>query len=122
MPQVKVWNDNEYDFQQKFRDVIIKVKAKSYIMMDVEDAVSFKSEPCAVKRDGSGVQLPESYKMIRVEGLYGSPTAKVQGDVCHADGSVHHSKESLEKHVNEKFLDSLEDKELAETRKKTKRA
>lgn len=121
MAQVKVWNDNTYDFAQTLRDEMIKIKAKSFVLMDYEDAVSFKSKPCGMKVDGSGVQLPESYKMIRIEGEYGA-TVKDTEMVCHADGKKFHSKTDLEKHVDENFLENLEDKDLAETRKKTKRA
>lgn len=122
MSKVKVYNDNMFDFKQKFRDEFIAIKAGGFVEMDYEDAVTFLGKPHGMKFDGHGHQKPESYKMLRIDGKQIQEDTKVTAFMCHKDGSLHATKELLDKHVNENFLDSLEDQELAETRKKTKRA
>ena len=103
MGLVKVYNDNVHPFTQKFKGEVITVPAKSFIEMELEEAVAFKSYPSPMKFDGMGQQDPKSYKMLRVEG---SDVAKAVGERvqayrCHQDGSLHPTKEALEAHVKQ---------------------
>jgi hypothetical protein len=97
MSLVKVWNDNDLDFSQVFKDVRITIPAKGYIEMDWEEANAFKSYPHALAFNGMGQQLKSSYKMIRVE-----PRPDTADHVvmfrCHKDGSLHASKDALAKY------------------------
>lgn len=126
MSRVKVWNDNVHDFTQKFREETVFIKSKGFIEMDYEDAVTFLGKPFPMKFDGNRIQKPESYKMLRIETRDGKipleGETKVVAFKCHKDGTLHATQADLDKHINENFLDSLEDTELAEQRKKTKRA
>lgn len=100
---VKVWNDNVVEFSQLYRDVEIKIPAKSCIEMEYEEAVGFKSYPFPMRFDGMGQQTLESMKMIRVDPR--PPEGQEQNTVvmyrCHRDGSLHPSKVELDKYLSQ---------------------
>ncbi len=102
----KVWNDNELPFTQVFKGDKISVPAKGYIEMEYDEAVSFKSYPSPMAFDGMGQQTKASYKMLRVEG---KPQAdnQVMAFKCHADGSLHASKDALNAYVQENHTTKL---------------
>lgn len=93
--KVKVWNDNEHLFAQDFKGDKIVIPAKGYIEMEWDEAIAFKSYPHPMKFDGMGQQLPESFKMIRVEGKP-STSNQVVAFKSHKDGSIHATKAALE--------------------------
>lgn len=116
---VEVWNDNDLPFVQEFKGEVITIAPHKYVKMDRDDAVEFKSKGFPMAFDGSKNQKKSSFKRIRVEGLYAEDeaTETVTAFICHKDGSLHPSKESLEKHVSENFTDSLEDQDVAKALK-----
>lgn len=103
----KVWNDNELPFEQDFKGTKVKIPARSFIEMEYDEAVSFKSYPSPMRFDGMGQQTKDSYKMIRVEG---SPQAdhKVLAFKCHADGSLHASQDALNEYVQRNHADKVD--------------
>ena len=121
MHKVKVWNDNNHPFQQRFKGEQIKIEANSFIEMNWDDAIQFKSYPHPMKFDGMGNQAPESFKMIRIEGS-GVPAAgyQVVAFRCQKDGSLHPSKEALDAHIA--TLDGFADPEGEKVAKRKKAA
>lgn len=99
MTMAKVWNDNTYPFKQEFKGETIEIPPKSFIEMEYSEAMSFKSKPSPIVKDGMGQTVPATWKMIRVEG------APIQETVvayrCHADGSLHPSREAMEAHAKQ---------------------
>jgi len=122
--KVKVWNDNTFDYHEKFQDEDIIIKAKSYIEMDDDKAVLFKGTMNKMEFDGSGVPLPQSYKRIRVEGLYDhlrKPTPLPQHHVCQFDGKELSSEAELNQYIADNYIDKIENKDFAkEFQSKTK--
>lgn len=117
MSQVKVWNDNVHPFSQKFKGEIINIPAKSFIEMDWDDAMQFKSKGSPMAFDGMNNQKPESYKMLRIEGRP-SLEDRVIMYKCHLDGSIHATKDALEAHVKSLSSEVFADEEVVKTRKK----
>ncbi len=72
MAIVKVWNDNVHKnapshFVQKFKGAEISIPAGGSIDMEYEEAVEFQGLYFPMDFDGSNIQKPSSYKMIRVD-------------------------------------------------------
>lgn len=101
--QVRVWNDNVHVFQQKFRDAIIRIPPKKYVLMDREEAILFKSKFWPPVLGGDDVPKPESYKMLRIERLDSAEAAKEQAKkfICHVDGQAFETEAELKAHVKE---------------------
>ena len=70
--KVKVWNDNQFIYEEEFKGEKISIKPHEFILMERSDAILFKGTMNPVKVNGDGIPLPESYKMIRIE----QPSAK----------------------------------------------
>jgi hypothetical protein len=96
MALVKVWNDNSLPFKQKFKGETYEIAPHSYIEMEYDLAVAFKSSPVPMTFDGQG-PTPAGYKMIRVEGRRPVDDS-VKAWKSHVDGSLHVSKEAAEAH------------------------
>ncbi len=107
MNLAKVWNDNELPFEQKFKDQVIHIPPHDYIEMEYTEAHSFLGAPFAMKFDGMGQQTKDSYKMLRVEGKPDTDN-QVTAFKCHADGSLHASKDALNSYVQKNFSVGLE--------------
>lgn len=86
MSRAEVWNDNVYPHTETFKEKAYVIPPKSFIEMDYEDAIEFKSQFTPIKTDGEKNILPESYKMIRVVPIT-KPEVQVPL-VCHATGKV----------------------------------
>lgn len=95
MNTIKLWNDNEYPFTQKFKGEDISIPPKSFIEMDFQEAKSFMGKYYPMAKNGMGQQDERSYKKLRIEG---TPRfdAKVTAFKCHVDGSLHPSQDALE--------------------------
>ena len=114
---VKVFNDNKFVFEQSFRGENIRIEPGKFIEMPWDDAIQFKSMYFPPKYDGSGVQKPESYKMIRIEGSPQHETAAMK--VCSCCGDKFLTDAELESHINKNHLDQMQDQEVAEKRRKS---
>ena len=122
--QVKVWNDNDYPYRENFKGTVIEIPPKKFIEMDYEDAIEFKSSfpnLIAPDFDSAGNQKKTSYKMIRVDGRPSDEDEKSEY-VCMSCKDVFGSEEALEIHIDKHHLGELEDQEVADKRRKTKRA
>lgn len=118
MPQVKVWNENTHPFEQKFKDMDIKIAAKAFILMDEDDAYNFKGTYAPPKYNADGKDLPEGYKMIRIEhgtdlGKLETPSASKQADanVCMACRYQAANPKDLEEHSKTHASQSLKDEQ-----------
>lgn len=80
--QVKVWNDNDYEYTEVFKDQTIKIPAKGCIEMEYYDAHEFKGTYKAIQRDGDNQPLPQSFKKIRVDEPKGGVDVKVEENKC----------------------------------------
>lgn len=120
--KVKVWNDNRFPFEQKFKGERIRIEANSFIEMEHEEAHAFKSAPYSMKFDGMNQQDPTSFKMIRVEGKPVLSEEKVVAYRCQRDGSLHPSKDALEAHIASLDVSVFADEEGAKIAKRKKAA
>lgn len=66
--KVKLWNDNIYDFKQRFKEVDYSIPAKGFIEIEEDEAHQLVCAYYPVERDAGGKQKPHSYKMLRIEG------------------------------------------------------
>jgi hypothetical protein len=99
---VKVWNDGDFTWKEKFKNQEIVIEPHGYIMMDRDEAVDFEGKFFIPKLDANRQILPESQKRIRVEGAYG-PHLYEKGVskqfVCQADGREFPTKQALDDYV-----------------------
>ena len=103
---VNVVNKNIFDHTEIFRgDTIVVPKNGGTVKMIREDAVLFKSQFFQPKYDGSGVQKPESYKMISLEEIPEEMIKDLPPEAtefkCMACGTVCQSSKLLDDHVKE---------------------
>lgn len=127
--KAKVYNVHSHGMthREKFRDELIEIKAGEYVEMDYEDAIQFKSAFFHMTMDGSGVQKPESYKMLKIV-PFEIDTNDKSGPppefVCQMDGKKFSSEAELKaytlgKYGGETFSDeSLESREDKPKKKK----
>jgi hypothetical protein len=131
MAQVKVWNDNTYDYSEDFRENKIRIKAKSFIYMDAEEAHLFKCNFAPIRVDADGNATPDSYKMIRIETVSGEEPVKPEAAqakfVCQLDGAEFESQADLDAYISENYkdrivVDSEAEKAVAEKKRAKKSA
>ena len=117
----KVINKNTHPLIDEYKGMKIKLAPGEAIDMDYYDYIEFKGQiPAGLKTrddmfDGSGNQKPQSYKKIAYEGPI--PHEATDQNVCQACKGVFATAKQLDAHIDEWHLDSVEDKELAETRR-----
>lgn len=69
MALVRVWNDNVYPHEERFKGKLITIEPGQYIEMDDDDAQMFKGQFTQILKRGDGTFDPRSFKKIRVERL-----------------------------------------------------
>lgn len=126
--QVKVWNDNHYDFSQKFKGHKITVPAKKFVEMEYEEAIEFKGA-------FSSMPPPDDpdparyYKMIRIEmpegGFSPAPTdeyfdAVTGRSFANKDDYIKHLKSQLEERGSDLVVDPVAERELQAKQKRAK--
>ncbi len=94
MAQVKVWNENTYDFKQEVKGVQLVIPAKGFIEMDYEEAVDFKGMYSPLPPADFSGDHALYYKMIRVESPK-APVFKDEGLTNHLTGARAASPEDL---------------------------
>lgn len=86
MPQVKVWNDHEFEHVEKFKSEEIRIPAGGFVTMDYFDAVAFQGQFTGLRMLGPNNPDPRGFKKIRVEEP-GEPVVKEDAaNVFHATG------------------------------------
>lgn len=117
--RVKVWNDNVYDYTEKFQDEMVTIKAKGFVVMDREKAILFKGTFSEILRDKGGVPLPQSFKKIRLEAITTDKPVVVPEVInCQACNESFKSVKALNKHIKENHMDLIVDKESKEDAEK----
>lgn len=114
---MKVWNDNVHPYKETFKDEKIEIPAKSYILMEEDDAYQFKGTFSAPVLNVDGVHLPEGFKMIRLEkhdGDAADTAPKEAGHKCLACGYKGSSPEDVAEHAKANHAESLVVDEQAE--------
>ncbi len=75
MAMYRVWNDNTHPYRENFKGDKIEILAKQYVEMSEDDALQFKGTFSPPIRDADGNDLPQGYKMIRIERITGEVEA-----------------------------------------------
>lgn len=116
MARVMVRNLNQFDHTEKFRGEMITIKAGEAIEMEREDGVLFKSQFYQPKFDKGGLQMPESYKMIRLEPIESKvPDVAGQSDhVCMACGFTSQTAAGLKSHIRHNHAGQMLDDKARE--------
>jgi hypothetical protein len=119
--RIKVWNDNVYAYEEKFKGDMIRIEPKTYVEMDYDEAILFKGTFAPIKRRGDGTFDPRSFKKIRLdeEDVRSVKTARLhfmdedkeKVYVCHACSKEFLTKTGLEKHIKQKHMSDMVDKE-----------
>ncbi len=121
MALVKVWNDNIYLYEEKFRGRLIEIDPNSYIEMDEDEAENFKAAFTFPHRDEQGRPDPRFFKKIRIE----KPKVEESADdnlICHANGQKVSSVDELTKVLsNFSHMLAKDDEAEAEAKKHLKK-
>jgi len=120
MANVRVWNDNTHPYQETFREHKIQIPPKSFIMMEESEAQIFKGTFAPPKLDADGNDIPEGYKMIRIEYVQAPQVVQVAEHLCQACSYKGSSKSDLEAHIDANHLEIMADKDEQEKRAKAK--
>ena len=65
MANVKVWNDHDFEYKEKYKDEVIVIPPKSHIMMPRSKAKHFQAQFSPFQREGSVENM--GYKRVRIE-------------------------------------------------------
>lgn len=117
---VKIYNRNQYDYQEKYRDKMVMIPSGGFIEMDYEEANRFLGKMPEFKRLKDGQQDPRSYKWLemdkddrrRVEMALRNEADEKSKKVfvCHACKKEFEDKKELLKHVKKEHMSQLEEK------------
>jgi hypothetical protein len=114
--QAKVWNDHSKDYEEKFRDEMVKIPAKHYVIMEKPDADQFLGQYTPIKRDGQGKDLAP--KMLRIEVIEGTSGLALKAHICMACSRQHATEKELQQHIEANHLEQLTDSDAKEELKK----
>lgn len=123
MAQVKVWNDNDYEYKETFKDKPLVIAPHSCIEMEYYEAHEFKGTYKSIQRDGDNQPLPQTYKKIRVEELSSAEVdAKIESNTCTACKFRGGSAKELFDHVvashaHQSVVDDEAEKEVAKKKR-----
>jgi len=118
MYQVRVYNDNIYPYQEKFKGEMLTIQPKQYIEMDLFDAAEFLGQYTPIVVDGGGAPIPKSYKMLRVVRPDNFKAEEKKEILCNACGMKFDTAIELDDHVNEKHVENLVDEDEQKKRRK----
>lgn len=120
--KAKVWNDHSVDHKEKFKGDLVLIPAGKCIEMPVDEAYEFRGQFFPPVEDADGGQDPRSFKKIRVEEIMIETNDASPADYrCQACAFSAVSKRSLEEHIDDKHLEQMQDKELADKRVKERK-
>lgn len=116
MAQVRVWNDNRFEYREQFRDGTVVIPPKKYILMEEGEAKLFQRAFAPIQTDGDGNPIEQGFKMIRLERIESESvkTPDVVENQCHACGYEASSTKDLDEHVSASHKDILVRDEAAE--------
>lgn len=118
--RVRVWNDNQYLFEQTVKEVNYKIPARQYIEIDEEEADYLLKAYSPVRLGHDDRPLPQTYKKLRIDAediernkRKKSVKGKSGSFLCQACGYIAGSKWELNGHAMELHRDQWEDEEEA---------
>ncbi len=127
MAKWRVWNMHSLGMTHKelFRGEKIEIPAGKYVLMDYEDAHQFKGQYVPMRKDAMEQQIPETWKMLKLEPHDDEEIVPKTGWVCQMDGKTFNTKAELEAYTaaNYKdmaFKDETLDAEIAKVELKKK--
>lgn len=120
--QVKVWNDNVHPYTEKFKGKEITIQAGNHVLMDYDEAVMFLGTFAPIYKKGDGTFDAKSFKKLRIDeedkaAVRGNRLHMMDDDkkekifVCHACEKEFLTKTGLEKHIKNKHMAEMADKE-----------
>ena len=106
----KVWNDNIYDFTDKFKEKTITIPSGKYIEMDPFEANEFVGKFYPIKVLADDTPDPKSFKKLRKEFIYTedavqNPTLEAKKFKCHCCSYVASNDSELEAHIKSRHAD-----------------
>lgn len=108
---VKVWNDNEYTYTEKFKGQTLTIEPKKFISMDENEAHQFLGKmPANILVDANGRQKPESYKRLRIDKSLATETA-IAKFICNQDGKEFPNQEALDAHIEANYVEKILDED-----------
>ena len=119
---VKVWNDNIHPYEEKFKGNFIRIEPGKFIEMEYDEAKLFLGTFVPIVRGGDDRPDPVYFKRLRLDqddvievrnfraGLVDSDD-KEKVYMCHACTKELRTKTGLERHIKDKHLDDIMDKE-----------
>lgn len=79
---VKVVNDNVYEFKQNWNDMNIIIPPKGYIVMEKGKAHDFVCAWSPMRKNGTDQPDPKSFKMLHIEPLGDSKKEEVKREAA----------------------------------------
>lgn len=116
----RVWNDNDFEYREKFKDKEIVIPSRKCIEMEHMEAVEFLGVFQPIVRDYDGQPDPKFFKKLRIEKTSKAvpQVAKAIELVCQACGFTAKNSKELDEHIDANHLDSLADEKEADKRRK----
>ena len=117
---VKVYNDNKYEHQEKFKGQMIIIPAGGYVEMTRDDAVLFRGQFRPMIKNKGGGEDPRGFKMIRIATAESEPevidiVAKNEAEnTCLACGKVCASAAGLKAHIRHNHQHQMVDEDARE--------
>ena len=119
---VRVWNRNTYPYSEKFRGKEYSIPAGKCIEMSYDEAVLFLGSFTPIVRKGDGTCDPRSFKKLEIDpedkaAIRDQRLHLIDKDeketvfVCHACSKEFLTKKGLEKHIKDKHMTEMVDKE-----------
>lgn len=116
--EARVWNDNKYTYQERFKGQNISIEPGAFIIMPLQDAYEFKGTFCQPVILKNGRHDERFYKMIRVEKIdpksdkikeVEKKEAQTKTDLtCNACGFVAKNSTGLSAHIRHNHLQQME--------------
>lgn len=92
---VKVWNDNDFLYTEKYQGKPLTIEPKSFIEMDEDAAEQFLGQYVMPRKRGDGTDDPAYFKMLRIHPPLGERQKPASTLMHHATGRVASSEEEL---------------------------
>ena len=120
---VRVYNDGNFDHEEKFRGDLVRIKSRDFIVMDYGDAVLFKGQFFPPKFDKGGLQTEKSYKRIRLDEIPAEKEVKTVSvdsektleHICQACGFKAKSLAGLKGHIRANHKDQMIDEDARDS-------
>lgn len=120
--KVRVYNDSPWTHKETFKGDPIAIPGNGFIEMEYFEAHEFKGQYFPITKDAGGQQDEKSYKRIRLVPIEGEDAKAELKPTCQACKYEATSKQDLEDHIDATHLEDLEDKEVADKRRKAKKS